>query len=73
MTIFKALILLILFLIVLSLGAGMVSMTKDGKKSERTVKFLTIRIGLSVLAFILLAIGFLNGWIQPHGLLPPQQ
>ena len=69
--IIKIIILILLILILLSLGAGMFSLIKDGNKSNRTVKFLTLRIALSVALFILLILAFLFGWIQPHGIVPP--
>ena len=68
----KYIVLILLALIVISLGAGMFSLIKDGGKTDRTVKFLTIRIILSVALFILLGIAFFSGWIQPHGIVPPQ-
>lgn len=67
----KIIVLLLLALIVLSLGASMFSLIKDGGKTDRTVKFLTIRIILSIALFILLGLAFLFGWIQPHGIVPP--
>ncbi len=48
----------------------MFSMIKDGANSSRTVKFLTLRITLSVLVFIFIAVSFYMGWIQPHGIVP---
>ena len=69
--IIKIIILLLLALILISLGAGMVSLIKDRGETNRTVKFLTIRIVLSIALFVLLVISFLMGWIQPHGLIPP--
>ena len=68
----KYIVLLLLALIIISLGAGMVSLIKDGGQTDRTVKFLTIRIALSVALFILLGVSFFFGWIQPHGIMPPQ-
>lgn len=68
--IIKIIILLLLALILISLGAGMVSLIKDRGETNRTVKFLTIRIVLSIALFVLLVISFLMGWIQPHGLIP---
>lgn len=68
----KYIVIILLALIILSLGAGMVSLIKDGGKSDRTVKFLTIRIILSVALFIVLGMAFFFGWIQPHGIIPPQ-
>jgi hypothetical protein len=69
--IIKIIILLLLALILISLGAGMFSLIKDRGETNRTVKFLTIRIVLSIALFVLLVVSFLMGWIQPHGLLPP--
>ncbi|MCZ6471769.1 MAG: twin transmembrane helix small protein [Gammaproteobacteria bacterium] len=68
--IIKIIILLLLALILISLGAGMVSLIKDRGETNRTVKFLTIRIVLSIALFVLLVVSFLMGWIQPHGVLP---
>ncbi len=67
----KTIILLLLVLIIISLAAGMFTLIKDRNKTDRTVKFLTFRIVLSVSLFVLLAVSFFMGWIQPHGLLPP--
>ena len=50
----------------------MFSMVKDRGGSNRTVKFLTLRIALSVLVFIFIALSFYMGWIQPHGIVPPK-
>ena len=69
--IIKIIILFLLALILISLGAGMFSLIKDRGETNRTVKFLTIRIALSIALFVLLVVSFLMGWIQPHGLLPP--
>lgn len=69
----KIIILILLFLVIASLAAGMFTLIKDREKSDRTVKFLTLRIALSVSLFVLLIVSFLMGWIQPHGLIPPQQ
>ncbi|MDJ0882059.1 MAG: twin transmembrane helix small protein [Gammaproteobacteria bacterium] len=69
----KIIILVLLALIMISLTAGMITLIKDRNKTDRTVKFLTIRIALSVSLFILLFLSFFMGWIQPHGLIPPSQ
>jgi len=69
--IIKIIVLLLLALILISLGAGMFSLIKDRGETNRTVKFLTIRIILSVALFALLILSFVFGWIQPHGIVPP--
>ena len=68
----KVIIVIMLLLILLSLGASLFSMIGDREGSNRTVKFLTFRIVLSILLFILIGVSFYMGWIQPHGLIPPQ-
>jgi hypothetical protein len=69
--IIKIIILVLLALVLISLGAGMFSLIKDRGETNRTVKFLTIRIVLSIALFLLLVVSFVMGWIQPHGVLPP--
>ena len=60
-----------LFLLIIgSLGSALFYMLKESKDSDRVVRALTYRVGLSVLAFLLLMIGSYFGWIQPHGLQP---
>lgn len=71
--IIKSIILILLILVLLSLGASMFTLIKDRNKTDRTVRFLTLRIVLSISLFVLLLVSFLMGWIQPHGLLPPAQ
>jgi uncharacterized membrane protein len=67
----KIIIVVLLGLILLSLGASMVTMIKDRENSNRTVKLLTVRIVLSILTFIFIFVSFFMGWLQPHGFLPP--
>ena len=69
--IIKIIVLVLLALVLISLGAGMFSLIKDRGETNRTVKFLTIRIVLSIALFVVIVVSFLMGWIQPHGLLPP--
>ncbi len=64
---FKIVILGLLLVVVISLGSALVAMTK-GDKSDKMLKSLTWRIGLSVGIFILLIIGQAMGLITPHGL-----
>ena len=69
--IIKIIVLVLLALVLISLGAGMFSLIKDRGETNRTVKFLTIRIVLSIALFVVIVVSFLMGWIQPHGLLQP--
>jgi hypothetical protein len=61
----KLVVLGLLFVIVGSLGSALFYLLRDGGDSHRMVKALTIRIGLSIAAFLILMAGFLAGLIQP--------
>lgn len=64
--IFKIIVLLILFSIILSLAAGLFYLVKDRGSTERTVKALTIRIALSIALFVLLMGTFIvMHWLRP--------
>ena len=67
---FKAGAVIALLLIVFSLGSSLFFLLRDGGQSERAVKALTIRIGLSVLLFVLLMVGYATGYfsypVAPH-------
>ncbi len=66
--IFKTVIVVLLLIVLFSLGQALYYLIKDESKSDRMLKALTWRIGLSVFIFILLLIGQAVGLIQPHGL-----
>lgn len=66
--IFKIIIIALLLIVLISLGSAMIHMVKGKGQSDKMVKALTWRIGLSVLIFILLLIGQATGLITPHGL-----
>ncbi len=63
---FKSLVVLLLLIILSTLFSGLYFLIRDKGQSNRTVKSLTWRIGLSLALFILLLIGAATGWIQPH-------
>jgi len=58
----KIIILLIMGLILFNLGRGLIYLVKDAGKTDRTVKALTWRIGLSLFLFVLLMILFFFGY-----------
>lgn len=63
----KIIIVFSLIAILGSLFSALFFLSKDKSGSDRTVKALTIRIGLSILLFILLIIGYYTGFItQPY-------
>jgi hypothetical protein len=65
--VFKIIILSLLLVVIISLGSALIAMAK-GDKSDKMLKSLSWRIGLSVCIFILLLIGQATGLITPHGL-----
>ncbi len=64
----KVLILLFLAAIVYNLGAGLYFMISDKGGSDRMLKALTRRIGLSVLLIVLVILAIATGLIKPHGI-----
>ncbi len=66
----NAIIALFLIAIVASLGFAMYFLLNDTGPKKRTVNALIVRISLSVGLVLFLVIGYLMGWIEPHGLRP---
>jgi cytochrome bd-type quinol oxidase subunit 2 len=62
----RFLILACLLAIVLSLGSALLHLVRDKGESQKIARALTIRVGLSVLLFVLLMVAWWLGWIQPH-------
>jgi hypothetical protein len=57
------------FIVILySLFAGLYYMMTDKGTTNRTVRSLTWRIGLSVFLILLVIVGILTGVIHPHGI-----
>ena len=66
----KIIIVLILLGIITSLGSALVFLVKDHGDGNRSVKALSIRIGMSVALFALLYLLSSLGYITPHGITP---
>ena len=66
----KIIIVALLLLIVISLAAGMFTLVNDGGDSNRTVKFLTFRIALSVFVPSVHRLFVLHG-LDPAARYPP--
>ena len=64
----KIVILILLLAVVASLFSGLYFVYKDKGQSNRAVISLTIRIGLSLLVFVLLMLSYYMGWIPQGGL-----
>lgn len=63
----KAIILIVMLIILIALGSSLFFLVHDEGKTQRTVKALTWRIGLSLVLFLFLFLAFSMGWIKPHG------
>ncbi len=66
----KLIVIALLIVILGSLGSAMFYLLRDRGESNRTVQALTVRIGLSFLAFLILMGGYFLGYIQPHSPFP---
>jgi len=66
----RTIILLFLALILYCLGSGLYYLVRENSNadSDAVVKALTWRIGLSILLFVLLLVGFWLGIITPHAI-----
>lgn len=63
----KVAIIAVLLVIVYTLGSSFFFMLKDKGESDRMLKRLMWRIGLSILLLLVLYVMFLLGWIEPSG------
>jgi hypothetical protein len=68
----KYLIALAFLAIIASLGSALFFMMKDGRdgkpKSSNMARALALRVGFSILLFVLILIAHRLGWIQPTGI-----
>jgi hypothetical protein len=62
---FKIVVVLALFLIIASLFSALYYLAKDKDGGTRTVRALTLRIGLSITLFVVLLISYYFGLIGP--------
>jgi hypothetical protein len=60
--------LLFIVLILGSLASALYYLIKDKGQSDRTVKMLTVRVGLSLTLFLLLMAGYYFGIVPQSGL-----
>ncbi len=61
----KAIVLVLLAAIVISLGAGLFFLVKGEKNSPRMLYALKIRVALSIVLVVFLVLSFTFGWIRP--------
>ena len=65
----KIIVAIAFILIIASLGSALVFLMRDKGRSNRTVHALALRVGFSVLLFVLLLVANRLGWIQPTGIM----
>ena len=68
MSLIKLIVVLTFLAILVSLGSGLVYLFRDDVDSKRTVKALTVRVGLSIGLFVMLVIAAALGIIEPGNL-----
>ena len=66
----KIIIVLLLLAIVASLASALFSLLTQKDRGGRMLKMLTVRIALSIVAFVVLMAGFALGLIEPRGGVP---
>jgi hypothetical protein len=66
----KAVLVVLLLAIVVSLFSGLFFLMHDESRQRRVLTALKVRVGLSILLLIFLALAFSQGWLRPHGLQP---
>ncbi len=64
----KILVAIAFVLILASLASALIFLMKDKGRSNRTVRALALRVGFSILLFVLILIANYLGWIQPTGI-----
>jgi hypothetical protein len=62
----KIVIILFLLIILVSLGSALFFLMRDKGGTDRTVRALTWRVGLSLALFLLLMASYKLGWIAPQ-------
>ena len=65
----KILVALGFILIIASLGSALFFLMSDKGKSNRTVYALALRVGFSILMFLLLLTAYRLGYIKPTGIM----
>lgn len=61
----RILIILLLIAIIVSLGSGLMHLTRGQGDSGKLAKALTWRIGLSLVLFVALIVAGAMGWVEP--------
>ncbi|KAA3639715.1 MAG: twin transmembrane helix small protein [Proteobacteria bacterium] len=64
----KYFIVIVFLFILYSMGSALFYLSRDKGQSSNTVRFLTVRVVLSVVLFMFIILAMKMGWIVPHGL-----
>ena len=64
----KWLVVVAFVLIIGSLGSALVYMIKDRGTTNKTFRFLAMRVGFSISLFLLILLAYYMGWIQTTGI-----
>ncbi|MDB5854957.1 MAG: rane protein [Herminiimonas sp.] len=64
----KIIVAIAFVLIIGSLASALFFLMRDKGRTDRTVWALTMRVGLSVVLFVLLLLAYRLGYIQPTGI-----
>jgi hypothetical protein len=72
MDLVRIVVIILLVVIVYSLGSALFQLSSSKGDSDKLLRALTWRIGLSLALFALLMLAWYFGLIAPHGLLPVQ-
>jgi len=66
----KIIVIALLIAVVASLASGLLFVVRDQGRGERAVRALTLRIGISLLLFVVLFVLWGLGLVAPHGVHP---
>ena len=61
----KLILLLVLAAVIVSLGASLIFLVRDGQGSTRVLTALKVRVALSALLIGLLVVSWYAGWLGP--------
>jgi hypothetical protein len=64
----KIIVAIAFILILGSLGSALFYLMRDKGQSNRTVQALALRVGFSILLFVLILVSYKLGWIEPTGI-----
>lgn len=64
----RALIIILLLAVVLTMGTSMVFLVRDNTSRRRTLNALKLRIVLSITLIVVFIVSVAMGWLQPNAL-----